>query len=1525
MRQEIKLYIGNQEVEFSTPPEILYNYTLTDLHNPTIIKNSYSKTITIEGTPRNNQLFGSIWNLERIQAYGGELNAGVAFNPLQKAVFKIYVNGDLYESGYVKLTNVTKTGRNIEYEINLFGGLGQFFYNLSYTHNEAGEAEGPDKLQLKDLTYVNEGETLEGDDVMDFDFVINKETIFDAWNTLNGNSHAVYSKSQVNRPVNYLFGHKWEDYINFIPDAYNGIPEDFDAEHVLINNPNSFNGAFTSTTESESVTYQTIDGFALGTAPEELTQEATNDYRSYLQRPIIRMSAIIDAIALPENNGGYEVKFGRFFNSNNPYYDQAWMTLPMLKNMKIDKVTDYTITNASLVASGDTAYKVNFTTPTGAELNNFKVTIDVKFNLNSSQSSYPNYLFTNTYFTGDPPIFTTDVNYYKKVSCVMLQMIAFDGTNTPISESNVIMLESSPYEGNDLANDYDAYKDLWNSSLPADMAVPAIEVKYGSFKHGSGTEYYWTNGAVNNGVRGVTFTFPQPMQNFHHLAIKVIHPAWEAWQSRDGLLLWGPKQQYQYSDNEVLGLFSSMRTRTAVGYSLDEVRARDNYKGTYQFGVLDFNAEATAYEGFFSGTKITKDKLLATDDTPASYLIDYCKLFGLFFYRDAAEVSDDPETYPNGVIHILDRAEFYKMVDEDGKKTDPEVINLERYIDRSKPINITPQLPETKWYNFNVEQLQTDAEGKYFSTYEIPYGLKRVNTGYNFDAEATDVYKDNLFRGAPMVSEKNKYFYATEVSSTGASATTWVTYQDNTFKIVREMMNYNAVGDGDEYKIKFNGGQNSASIWAKRGDIISGYGMTYRDGKWYSTIFDGVVAWENGLYLMWQAPTPITSFDAAGKGVSGTKRGSYGFNIIPYYVFNGFKYNLFHGNGGNYDTTELNVSPVTYTKVSFNSAVTGYDLWPRLQLHGDDNKAIDGDGVLVFLNGNVTNHLTYDITHSVNCWITDDIPQMGTLNDGEPCWLMTPSMWNATGGTIAYPMEIFPYFSRMLTNEYTNYNTLSWDFGNPLEVFIPNVYNTDEQGIYARCWRNYITDLYSVNNRRLTCSVLLKEKPNPDWLRRFYWFDNGIWVLNKIKDWSVSTYDSTEMEFVKVQDIKNYDLEDITDKGLIKISFDRDTIDWDNMWAGGKVYSSDGSLWGFDGDYPVSVRYINGWNGSQQGEEITITPMTGSGLTTNFELNFWENQNARPRIFTITLVSGQNKRYYASIMQEGNGDPYVAFYCERSDSTINLRTPQQQKIDIPVYMGGGINSYDFLIYSDMIEKWEYDGDNSRGTLSVWVNENTDIQESARTASVTITGQDGVHPMTYVNTIILYQPSPYISVEAETMTWEYSDLTLRTNEYSGYTSNSEISMYVDDPDEAFVVEKNNFNLRVKPRAVNNGEANHVAYIHLSNGVRTKTITLTQKWDEPATRANVYWPKGMSGNSDRFPITGGTNFQQGWVYTDKGRWFVYTNQTWAIVTKSGGNGFNIRVLRNTAGERQFTCYVKNKNGVTLDSHTYTQGGA
>ena len=100
-RPFVELYINEQKVYFKEPPEIFVTYAHTDLHNPTVVKNSFTKTVTIEGTPENNRIFNNFYDLKRI-------NNNELFNPSRKETFTLYRNGEPMETGYVKLDKVNK-------------------------------------------------------------------------------------------------------------------------------------------------------------------------------------------------------------------------------------------------------------------------------------------------------------------------------------------------------------------------------------------------------------------------------------------------------------------------------------------------------------------------------------------------------------------------------------------------------------------------------------------------------------------------------------------------------------------------------------------------------------------------------------------------------------------------------------------------------------------------------------------------------------------------------------------------------------------------------------------------------------------------------------------------------------------------------------------------------------------------------------------------------------------------------------------------------------------------------------------------------------------------------------------------------------------------------------------------------------------------------------------------------------------------------------------------------------------------
>ena len=67
MKQDIRLYLAGKRADLKEDPKLLYNYKITDTENPSAVKNSFSKSITLEGTDNNNAIFGEIYDLSRLQ------------------------------------------------------------------------------------------------------------------------------------------------------------------------------------------------------------------------------------------------------------------------------------------------------------------------------------------------------------------------------------------------------------------------------------------------------------------------------------------------------------------------------------------------------------------------------------------------------------------------------------------------------------------------------------------------------------------------------------------------------------------------------------------------------------------------------------------------------------------------------------------------------------------------------------------------------------------------------------------------------------------------------------------------------------------------------------------------------------------------------------------------------------------------------------------------------------------------------------------------------------------------------------------------------------------------------------------------------------------------------------------------------------------------------------------------------------------------------------------------------------------
>ena len=733
MRQEVSLFINGTEVEFAQPPEILFSYIRTDYTDPTVLRNSYSKTLTIEGTPNNNRIFNSIYHLDQIVDPN-------TFNPARRMNFQLFSNGDILEQGYAKLDKVNKNENNISYEITLYGGLGEFLYNLSYDQSTEGSDTsrgGGEDRRLSSLVFYDETEPNQ-----EFDFDITKETVVEAWEALEKGTGAT----------------KWQ-YINFAP-AYNGYPKDFDADKVLINTQNStvplkFNNngssgsskGFPTSIKQEDSTYRTYNNYAIGELPKEMTEWEMRDLRSYLQRPVLSMKGFINAISNPINNGGYDVDLDpRFFNEDNPYYAKAWFTLPQLKkdetetgvSAKTEVANNVLSVSSELGESYDLRYYLTGLTP-GAVYSGIDVTFSFKTTIDGMQDE----VLTTAVDYNAGGIFARDAAYY---SCIFVQLVGEDENGNPIAASPIYNF-TSPYGKQKgwkffFGNQWEGEETLWYKPTSFNDYEPVLVSKnnyincLGGFKRISGNNYVWYNKAGNQSAFTVSLS---DKLEYHRVYFKVTKCyKWRDYKNNGNYdfnrfeeRLFG---SFANDENKARNILMSYVPGGAGGYSITANTA------TTRSELVGSQCKYTVTSDIVrSGDHISKGQLLNFDGTPCDYLLSYCKLFNLYLSKDI---------YSN-TIHIRTRDTFYNG----------GTIDLEKFIDRSKEISVKPLAMDSRWYDFAYpEDEQCGAAEDYDFNYGVQYGKNKVQTTYEFDSSAADLLKDNIYQNGVQVQESSKYY-----------------------------------------------------------------------------------------------------------------------------------------------------------------------------------------------------------------------------------------------------------------------------------------------------------------------------------------------------------------------------------------------------------------------------------------------------------------------------------------------------------------------------------------------------------------------------------------------------------------------------------------------------------------------------------------------------------------------------------------------------------------------------------------------
>lgn len=999
MRRTVELWIGSLRADLADDSFILFNYTMEDLAAPAIVRNSFSRQVTLPGTTANNRIFGEIFRNDRVTQYSANDETAQYFDPTRKTTWRIYdERSELLESGYLRLDSVTRK-RNVvvEYKVTLYGGLGSFLYGLSY--DAAGE-----KRTIAGLNFrgTNAPDT-------EFNFTLNATAVRVAWARLG---IASGTPSDM-----------W-DFINFAP-AYNGKPTGtFDAGKGLLD---------VVATGIDPTGAGVPENVALVTLAQDYNEWQTKDLRSYLQRPVLRLRSLIEAICAARNNGGWAVTLDpAFFNDSNPYWQKTWLTLPIVDTENIISEDGGSGSISFSIVGGDASI-LEATVPGGGDPSKSYV-IDLRIDPYAELSDSS----TDTLYLYSDGGGTSYMNY------VQYTINAYDASNNLVGQTAVRVSSRQPGPGADDVPQMDGVSDFLGT--------------------GGGFAIWAGNPVVTqisgNGIRKIRIT-AVPVAEYWGATPANPPAATAMWPST---------------------------TDPATIVSAIRYSAETSGSG-YSYSTIS---------GGRSGKNITKAIILSGGGTPADYLLSLCKTFGLVLVADGARKTVSVELrrsfYSGGVVDITDR------------------------IDTGTGLQKVPFAFDSKWYVWGARYESGEWAKYYAEKYGRAFGQHRVDTGYAFDATEKRVLDGSVFRGAVMALECAKYFCAVNQGATTLPSV-----------LLDRGAKYSVTTLREKEEVEINLPNDGATItWMNSAypsyDLIPKAQFHDKEDKPFDErdsllFFDGMFTFEaSETFLPWNDMThPADNRSAKYLSVRVNAGDVVRVQLSDYTTWR-FAVVVLTENAWGSGTI---VSDTGWQTADLVKTVDGTENnnYLRITISRRDNgnfSGQDGQAALTLASatrGQPGSNSPYTLT--------DDTQQMLTMNSGTPCWLL---QWGSVDPNTI--VGAVPRFGRYLSlsEQHQGYvYERSLDFGVPSEIPIPGATFLDGATIWPPYFAKYIADRYDDDSAVVTCKVNLAGlQVGPEMMRRFYWFDGAVWALNRIINYSVTTEDLTECEFVKVQDVTNY-------------------------------------------------------------------------------------------------------------------------------------------------------------------------------------------------------------------------------------------------------------------------------------------------------------------------------------------------------------------------------------------------------------------
>lgn len=1085
----IELFIEGKKIDITDDLEINFTYESIDGEKLSSIKNSYSKTVNIPGTPNNNITFGHLFRYDKYIPISGASNIDNNFDPHKKVNWFINKNGALINRGYCTLDNiVVRNEREITYQLTLYGGIGEFFYSLTY--NDDGSPKTlydmfwnwyPKRILVGHGTAMNES-----DEATKTLFNCSAEIIASSYRNLN--------------PTNTYTGTTdIEKDVVFVP-CYTGLYEDFDSKHMLVSTFNQnylttpsplttttktkLETSFPDTYTEDGKTYTTLDKnfssgayrYGLVTFPRDVDAWEAGDLRVNELPVAIRLSKLMTVISQPQNNGGYEVEWDDEIK-NSPYWNYGWVLLGKLKQDRedLDILTfspsttydgqrtiinvDYQTGNTS--SSTATSYDIPSTT-TELKKGNYNVTINVFPNLTFKCDSfewfaarYPNYISGSMHDNGTSfrYVWTTPVLVHK----------IYDGNTLIKTIADIFYFSSNPttygFGYNKTNVSVNDLKTVLNGQINARFM-------------GSGQfidEFRYHNCKLENPsvtgdgyIKTVSFTADN-VQISTNINTSSNITGFRVEQSQG--IMWTNLSSTTAITAGLYGTDSisfNVRTTgtgdtpsgnpvsaeapygfiTAAKYSIwsynifasqstqNNSWASFNMNESRQNGVLDAKSSG------FNILQLDKKTLFANSQSPMKYLSGFCKMMNYRFICDNTSKKINVKTLKN---YYIDRT-----------------IDINDRVDIGRDINIKNITTPNKTINIGLETAETYPVYLFNKVSRDKFNTLKYDTGIKYNASETNLLND----------------------------------------------------------------------------------LTYKN----------TIDWQQSSIYYNNNP----QFPRA-------------------YNVQSISWTLFNVDSQDSEQIEKKEIFTPGTPSNSTSLLANADFLPKISLFDKDNKTVDFESSLIFLNGFVKN---YDYTQvgdnyviSPRVSLSNDMYEQYFLNQGR-CYVYDFKYndnfysWGSYSPTQkgSACSWILPMFTRDLYNVFdsntskwipTNTKVASWNFVNQEgldnqynllntrfisdtsfsytkfvsnldyqlnEYQIPNIPldGANTERIYDACWEDYLDDLYDRNTRDVTAYVDLSGFGEANKIMRyFYAWKSHLWIITKLENFKIA--ETTRDKFTKVR------------------------------------------------------------------------------------------------------------------------------------------------------------------------------------------------------------------------------------------------------------------------------------------------------------------------------------------------------------------------------------------------------------------------